>query len=250
MYSPVERTRVFEHIVAQIEQRILSGELRDGDHLGSERELSERFAASRTAVREALKTLAQKGLVDMRPGRGTVVIDGTSRAMHHSLRLMMRVGQAQNPSNLVEVREILEPEIAGLAAQRATDDDVTDLRAAVRLMDAALEDADAYIAADTDFHRTLAKATGNPLLLALMDSIVDPLSEQRKLIFSVPGGPERGQTPHKRLIEMIVRRDADGARACMREHMRQVRDDSARAVASDGRPTVDSPIAHTSVPNA
>jgi GntR family transcriptional repressor for pyruvate dehydrogenase complex len=90
MYDRIERTRVFEQIVAQIERRILSGELRHGDYLGSERELGEQFGASRTAVREALKTLAQRGLVDMRPGRGTMVIDGTSQAVRHSLHLMMR----------------------------------------------------------------------------------------------------------------------------------------------------------------
>lgn len=233
MYTPIARTKVFEQIVAQIEQRVLSGELRNGDHLGSERELAEQFGASRTAVREALKTLAQKGLVDMRPGRGTMVIDGTSRAMRHSLHLMMRVEQLHSPVNLVEVREILEPEIAALAAARATEGDIAALREAVAVMDRALDDADTYIAADNDFHRTLAGATRNPLILALTDSIVDLLSEQRKLIFSVEGGPQRGQAHHKGLLDMVARRDADGARERMRAHMRQVRDDTGRAVAPD-----------------
>jgi GntR family transcriptional repressor for pyruvate dehydrogenase complex len=234
MYTPIARTKVFEQIVAQIEQRVLSGELRDGDHLGSERELAERFGASRTAVREALKTLAQKGLVDMRPGRGTIVIDGTSRAMRHSLHLMMRVEHLHNPVNLVEVREILEPEIAALAAARATQEEIAALREAVALMDRALDDADTYIATDNDFHRTLAGATRNPLILALTDSIVGLLSEQRKLIFSVEGGPQRGQAHHKSLLDMVARRDADGARERMRAHMRQVRDDTGRASGRTG----------------
>jgi GntR family transcriptional repressor for pyruvate dehydrogenase complex len=229
MYTQIARTKVFEQIVAQIEQRVLSGELRDGDHLGSERELAEQFGASRTAVREALKTLAQKGLVDMRPGRGTIVIDGTSRAMRHSLHLMMRVEHLHNPVNLVEVREILEPGIAALAAARATEGDIAALREAVAVMDRALDDADTYIAADNDFHRALAGATQNPLILALTDSIVDLLSEQRKLIFSVEGGPQRGQAHHKGLLDVVARRDADGARERMRAHMRQVRDDTGRA---------------------
>src|SRR5215467_15621426 len=106
MYTPIQPSKIFEQIAQQIEQRILSGELRSGDRLPPERELAEQFHASRTAVREAMKSLAQKGLVDMRPGRGTVVIDGTSRAMRHSLGLMIRFGQAGSESNLVEVREI------------------------------------------------------------------------------------------------------------------------------------------------
>src|SRR5215831_1861530 len=122
MYTPIQSLKVFEQITIQIEQKILSGTLRSGDRLPTERELAEQFHASRTAVREAMKILAQKGLVDMRPGRGTVVIDETSQAMRHSLGLMIRVGQAGSESNLVEVREILEPEIAALAALRATDE--------------------------------------------------------------------------------------------------------------------------------
>src|SRR5579875_1857758 len=115
-YIPVHSNKVYEQIAMQIEQRILSGELREGERLPAERELASQSQASRTAVREAMKALAQKGLVDMKPGRGTLVIDGTSQAMKHSLGLMMRVGHASISQNLVEVREILEPEIAALAA--------------------------------------------------------------------------------------------------------------------------------------
>jgi GntR family transcriptional repressor for pyruvate dehydrogenase complex len=225
MYSPIQSNKIFEQIAEQIEKRILSGELRSGDRLPTERELSEQFHASRTAVREAMKTLAQRGLVDMRPGRGTIVIDGTSRAMRNSLDLMMRVGQAGSSANLVEVREIIEPEIAALAAARATDAEIAAMSEAVTVMDANLHEANAFIAADNDFHRALAKGTQNILILTLVDSIVDMLSEQRKQIFSVSGGPERGQVHHKRILDCVVRRDAEAAREAMRAHLQQVRDD-------------------------
>jgi GntR family transcriptional repressor for pyruvate dehydrogenase complex len=234
MYAPITRTKVFEQIVAQIEQRILSGELRHGDYLGSERELAEQFGASRTAVREALRTLAEKGLVDMRPGRGTMVVDGTSRAMRHSLHLMLHLGQVHNPVNLIEVREILEPEIAALAAMRATDEDLCALHAAVEAMDRSLGDASAYIIADNEFHRLLASSTRNPLILALVDSIVNLLSEQRQLVFSVEGGPQRGQEHHKRLLDAISRHDGAAARDGMRAHMEQVRTDTRRALVQEG----------------
>jgi GntR family transcriptional repressor for pyruvate dehydrogenase complex len=225
MYTPIRSNKVFEQIEQQIEQRILSGELRSGDRLPTERELAEQFHASRTAVREAMKSLAQKGLVDMRPGRGTIVIDGTSRAMRHSLGLMMRIGQAVNSSSLVEVREILEPEIAALAAVRATEEHVAAMQEAVAIMDANLNDADAYITADNDFHRALAEGTQNVLILALVDSIVDLLSEQRKHIFSVSGGPQRGQIHHKRVLETVIQHDPEAARQAMHAHLHQVRDD-------------------------
>lgn len=229
MYTPIRANRLYEQIAEQIEKLILRGELRSGDRLPTERELAERFQASRTAVREAMKLLAQKGLVDMRPGRGTMVIDGTSQAMRHSLGLMMRLGQAGSSVNLVEVREILEPEIAALAAARATEEHIATMREAVEIMDASLDDADAFIAADNDFHRALAKGSGNALILALVDSIVDLLSEQRKQIFTVDGGPERGQFHHKAILEAIVQHDPEAARRAMYAHLRQVREDVAKA---------------------
>jgi GntR family transcriptional repressor for pyruvate dehydrogenase complex len=225
MYTPIQSSKVFEQIVEQIEKRILSGELQSGDRLPTERELSEQFHVSRTAVREAMKTLAQRGLVDMRPGRGTIVIDGTSQAMRHSMGLMMKVGQAGSSESLVEIREIIEPEIAALAAVRATDEQITAMREAVKIMDIYIHETNAYIKADNDFHRALAAGTQNILILSLVDSIVDLLSEQRKLIFSTNGAPERGQIHHKRILDSVIRHDVEAAREAMRAHLQQVRED-------------------------
>ncbi len=224
-YTPIQSSKVFEQIAEQIEKRILSGELQSGDRLPTERELSEQFHASRTAVREAMKTLAQRGLVDMRPGRGTIVIDGTSQAMRHSMGLMIKVGRAGSSESLVEVREIIEPEIAALAAVRATDEQITAMREAVKVMDINIHETNAYIIADNDFHRALAAGTQNILILSLVDSIVDLLSEQRKLIFSTNGAPERGQIHHKRILDSVIRHDVEAAREAMRAHLQQVRED-------------------------
>jgi GntR family transcriptional repressor for pyruvate dehydrogenase complex len=233
MYTPIQSSKIYEQIAEQIEQLILNGELRSGDRLPTERELAEQFQASRTAVREAMKTLAQKGLVDMRPGRGTIVIDGTSKAMRLSLGLMMKVGQAGSSTNLVEVREILEPEIAALAAMRAGEEHITAMQESVTVMDASLDDANAYITADNNFHQALAKGTQNVLILALVDSIVYLLSEQRKQIFSVKGGPERGQVHHKRILEAVMNHDPQAARTAMYAHLRQVREDVKAATTSN-----------------
>lgn len=230
MYLPIQSSKVYERIAAQIEQRILNGELRSGDRLPTERELSEQFQASRTAVREAMKSLAQKGLIDMRPGRGTIVIDGTSQAVQHSLSLVLKLGQTDRTVNLVEVREILEPEIAALAAARATEEDILALRAAVAVMDSNMHNAAAFIAADNDFHQTLAKATQNVIILTLVNSIVALLSEQRKQIFTVSGGPEHGQMHHKLLLDAIIQHDCEAARTAMRSHLAQVRQDSTGGI--------------------
>src|SRR5258708_23367285 len=208
MYTPIQSLKVFERVAVQIEQRILDGELRSGDRLPTERELAELFQVSRTAVREALKILAQKGLVDMRPGRGTIVIDGSQEAMQHSIGLMMKLklGEVGGSDNLVEVREILEVEIAGLAAARATEAEIATLREAGETMDDHLNDADAFIAADNRFHETLAQATQNTLIFILVNSILNLLCEQRKQIFDVEGGLQRRQIHHKRILQTALSR--------------------------------------------
>ena len=226
MYRAIHAGRLYEQIVEQIEQRIVKGELRVGDQLPPERDLAEQFGVSRTAVREAVKTLCEMGLVKIQPGRGTFISDHTSRAVRHSLGLMVKIGRAEGSGNLAEVREILEPEIAARAAERATDENLAAMREAVAAMDSALNDADTFIEADLDFHLALAQATQNFLFPTLLDSIIDLLREDRTRIFLVNGGAARGQFHHKQILDAIIRRDADAARQAMRAHLEQIRQDT------------------------
>jgi len=229
VYKIVQSSRLYEQIVEQIEQSVQKGDLKPGDQLPAERELAEQFGVSRTAVREAVKALREKGLVEAYPGKGTFITSGSSNPMRQSLDRMMRSAQVDATSSLVEVREILEPEIAALAAVRATEENLNSLREAVAVMDAAKRDPDAYIEADLDFHLELAEAAANPLILSLIDSFVGVLREQRMRIFEVDGGPDRGQYHHKKILEAVEHQDAPGAREAMRAHLRQVREDSRSA---------------------
>ncbi len=226
VYKLVRTSRLYEQIVQQIEESIVNGSLKPGDQLPPERELAQRFGVSRTAVREAVKALREKGLVEAFSGRGTFITDGTTHAVRQSLDLMVKIGQAEGSNHLAEVRAILEPEIAALAATRIQESELATMREAVAVMDRSDRDPDAYIEADLDFHLALAEAADNPLILSLLDSIVGLLREQRLRIFNVPGGPERGQVHHKRILEAVERHDAQSAREAMRAHLVQVRDDS------------------------
>jgi GntR family transcriptional regulator, transcriptional repressor for pyruvate dehydrogenase complex len=226
MYLPIQTERLYQQIVEQIQGRIVAGELRVGDQLPSERELAEQFNVSRIAVREAVKALQEKGLVEIRPGIGTFIINGTPDVVRHSLGLLMMFGSAQGSSNLVEVREILEPEIAALAATRITQDQIIAMSEAVEIMETALDNVDVFVEADLDFHLALAQATQNPLIPILMDSIIVILREQRKRIALVNGGLERGQFHHKRILDSVIRHDPDAARQAMQLHLQQVRKDS------------------------
>lgn len=235
MYKTVQTSRLYELIVQQIEESILKGALKEGDQLPAERELAQLFGVSRTAVREAVKTLREKGLLEAYPGRGTFITNGTSQAIRQSLDLMIKIGQPEGSMHLAEVRAILEPEIAALAATRIEEQHLVMMRDAIEVMESALKDPDAYIEADLDFHLALAEAAANPLILSLLDSIVGLLREQRLRIFYVDGGPERGQFHHKRILEAVEKRDAENARTAMKAHLEQVREDSRSPESERGR---------------
>ena len=226
LYKLVRTSRLYEQIVQQIEESIVKGDLKPGDQLPAERDLAQRFGVSRTAVREAVKALREKGLVEAYSGRGTFITDGTTQAVRQSLDLMVKIGQPEGSTHLAEVRAILEPEIAALAAIRIQEPELSTMREAVTTMDRAFKDPEVYIEADLDFHLALAEGAANPLILSLLDSIVGLLREQRLRIFKVPGGPERGQIYHKRILDAVERHDSEKSREGMRAHLYQVLEDS------------------------
>ena len=233
MYLPIQTERLYEQIVDQIESRIVAGELKIGDQLPSERELADQFAVSRTAVREAIKALRQRGLVEIRPGRGTFITNGTTDSIRNSLGMLMKFGGKNGSMNLVEVREILEPEIAALAATRITDEFITAMQDAVKIMDdTGLDNVDVFVEADLDFHLALAEGTQNPFIPILMDSIIDLLREQRKRTGVTRGGLQRGQIHHKKILDAVTRRDPQLARQAMHDHLQQVREDSEASAAN------------------
>ncbi len=226
VYKVVRTSRLYEQIVRQIEESVLKGTLKPGDQLPAERELAQQLGVSRTAVREAVKALREKGLVEAYSGRGTFITDGTSHAARQSFDLMVKIGQQESSANLAELRLILEPGIAALAALRIEEEYLVAMRDAVAVMDRSLKDPAAYIEADLDFHLALAETVANPLILSLIDSIVGLLREQRIKIFNVEGGPQRGQVHHKRILEAMEQRNPEMARSAMSAHLEQVRQDS------------------------
>ena len=229
MYKVVRSSRLYEQIVQQVEESIQKGSLKTGDKLPPERELAQQFGVSRTAVREAVKALREKGFVEAYPGRGTFIMETSAHPIRLSLDRMVKAGQAEGSRYLTEVREMMEPEIAALAAERAEAEDLAAMHESFEVMERAKRDPDAFIEADLDFHLALAEAAANPIILSLIDSIVGLLREQRMGIFQVEGGPERGQYHHKKILDAVEHRDAAGAREAMKAHMRQVREDSRKA---------------------
>lgn len=225
MYKPIQTGRLYEQIVDQIEQQIVAGTLQTGDRLPPERDLATRFGVSRTAVREAVKALRQRGLLEVYPGRGTFVTNHSSQALHRSLGLAVRLEQSKGVSSLLELREMMEPTIASMAAERATEAQIDQLQNLIDEMDTVLTVPEAFIAADFNFHMVLAEATHNALLPTIMNSIVDLLQEQRSRIYKADGGQIRAQVHHRQILQAIENGNSDQAYAAMVAHLHQVRED-------------------------
>ncbi len=209
---------------------VADGTLSAGDQLPAERELANQFGVSRTAVREAVKALREKGLVEIRPGKGTYIADyalSASGMVRDSLAFMVRADDPTGSDELQQIRYLLEPGIASLAAEKATPEDLQILEELVEKMDSNLNNQEAFVQADLDFHLALAKATQNSLILVLIRPVIGLLRDQRMKIFETAGGPERGQFHHKRILETVSQGDRIAARLAMETHLQQVQDDSA-----------------------
>jgi GntR family transcriptional regulator, transcriptional repressor for pyruvate dehydrogenase complex len=164
------RERLYQEIVDQIQDQVVSGELRPGDRLPAERELAERFGVSRTAVREAIKSLAERGIIEVLVGRGTFVRSVPIEHVVESMLLLLRERRAAS-AHVDEVRALLDIEVARLAARHRTPEDVERLAAVLRTMAEVRHSERGVAEADASFFDELARATGNPVLDVLSRSV-------------------------------------------------------------------------------
>jgi GntR family transcriptional regulator, transcriptional repressor for pyruvate dehydrogenase complex len=231
-----DRRRLFEHVMHAIEQRILSGELRPNDPLPTERELAQQFNVSRTAVREAIKALEQAGLVTVRHGRGVAVATASHERVADSIARFLRVENSPMWA-LMELRSILETEIAALAAQRRTTDDLARLTALVDRMDQLVGAPTEYVESDLEFHRALVASAHNPLFDVVLDPFRSELRHSRDIGATVPNAPTRSIVIHRRILEAVRSADATQARREMNNHFHQLVDFLREAGAlADGSP--------------
>jgi len=207
-----------EAVHRELERRILGGELAGGERLPAEHALAEQFAVSRSVVREAVARLKAEGLVEARQGSGTFV--GKQRRV-----LNFGPVKREAPPELVQVlelRRIVEIEVAGLAAERRTQSDLNAIRASLEAMDRALALGESGAQADDAFHGTIAAAAKNPYLQRVVNFVSAQFSESRSLTWAPADDPrlrKRAQNEHHRLFDAIVARDAAAARRYAAAHL-------------------------------
>lgn len=210
---PVAKRResILDAVARRIEGLIRSGELRIGSRLPPEPKFAEMLGVSRSSLREALKGLMFLGLIKARPGYGTYVQSSLARVVSRHFQWMLLLHEIKY-LELYEVRKIVEPAVVGIAAKRATKEDLERMRDAIHGMKANIGHPEQYMAFEMAFHEEFAHASKNAALEALLRMMYGALSEGRRRTLPLIGSFDENFRRHERIFHFIARRDPAGAR--------------------------------------
>jgi GntR family transcriptional regulator, transcriptional repressor for pyruvate dehydrogenase complex len=219
----VHRQKLSDEIVRQLENLILNNELSVGDALPPERELALQLGVSRNILREAISTMVQKGLLEVRQGSGTFVASPTVELLRDSLSFFVRFNKS-GFADLLEARLGLEVQLAELAARRSTTEDCEMLVECLKELEVAVSDPERYIEEDILFHKTVAKAAKNEILLLMLDSIRGATRKNiRILVERHPKAVAEAMYYHHQIAWAIQEHLPEEARNAMRAHLESVR---------------------------
>lgn len=218
--KPITKSRLSEVAIEQIKELIISQKLEPGSKLPSERELVNQLKISRASVREALRMLEIMGLVEVKPGKG-VYSKGFTGDLFVPLSTWLSTHK-ETLHNHFEARLVLEPAAAGFAALRATEKDILKLQDALKTFNEKLagDDIIGLISADIRFHSLIGAATGNKTIKLLMDTITRFLFEGWKATLRVNGRPQKTVLEHGKILDAIIARNEQEARASMERHLK------------------------------
>lgn len=217
--SPVKRPRLSSEILARLQQGIRDGVLNVGDKLPSERELAESMGVSRNSVREAIRALEALGVIEVRHGDGTFIREpDVASLLGPYFDVLHEKGNFLK--EVLEFRRLLEPALARLAADRATDDDLQWLEAILDDHEGHIKRNKPVVDVDMAFHRAIAHAAHNSVIQSTFDLLSTTLQDFRYLWGE--GRPARSAEAHRAVFEAISGRDAEAAAKAMEEHIRGV----------------------------
>jgi len=215
----LQRDQLSSQVADQLEELIVARSLAAGEKLPAERELAEALGVSRSVVREALRTLAARGLVKVKPGCGTYVCRPSAEHAAAPFELLLKLQHDPDlVEHLFEVRRTIELDIAAKAALRAQADEIAHLRSLWQEM-RSTNDLDHYSELDVAFHLALARAAHNELYSVLLATVTRLLSETIRVALQTNRAFEQGVARHQQILEAIEARDPALARAAMLAHV-------------------------------
>jgi GntR family transcriptional repressor for pyruvate dehydrogenase complex len=227
VFTQVEREPTLpDKVTRLLLDRVMNGALPSGTKLPSERELADQLGVSRTVVREAVRMLQAKGVLDVRSGGGARVAELDASLVGEPMKLYIQASGAlggRGYDDLNEVRHTLEVRLAVLACAAATDDDLARLRSAHNAFVTGIGDVETASRFDVEFHRTIAEITHNRLYVVLLDALGDVLLDIRRSALRVPENVALAREQHEAILAAIVARDNDAAREAMHRHLEDSR---------------------------
>ena len=222
---PLQRDNLYKQVADRIQQLIISESLRPGDKLPGERELAERMGVSRTVVREAIRVLSVRGLVKTKSGCGSYVRALDASDVSAPMALFFKLKQSPTlVRDVYDLRRIIEVEAAGLAAARATEDDLETIQETIDAMSVGAKSVEQFVQLDLDFHMALAAATHNDLLSMFLYPLTDLWQEVIRISYQIPDAAQDALFYHRSVLERIRARDIDGAKRAMQAHIEHSRE--------------------------
>jgi len=217
---PVQRPRLYEQVVSQVEAWVVEHGLEVGDRLPPERELAAKLGVSRATVSQALVAMEVVGMVAVRHGDGVVLVEtpGSTKVVNALRR------HAQQLPEIIEAREALETKLAALAAERRTDSDIAAIDKALQFMERDIASGGRGVEGDERFHAAVTAAGHSTLLAKLMAEISDLIRETRIASLAQPSRPTDSLRGHRRIADAIRARDAGAAALAMQDHVAMVSD--------------------------
>ncbi|HSB29376.1 MAG TPA: FadR/GntR family transcriptional regulator [Pyrinomonadaceae bacterium] len=216
--QPVRSSQNTEQVVARVYELIKLDELKPGDRLPPERELAKQLGISRPSLRAGLSSLISMGVLQSRQGAGTFLVDGPPALDSEPLRLLAEL-HGFSYDHMFETRSVLEVGAAGLAAERATGDQLATMAEEITEMFAALKDPQLFLVHDIAFHRAVAAASGNPTLATLVEMVSAILYERRRETIERAHDFNEALELHRRVYRAIRSRNPEEAKEAMREHI-------------------------------
>ena len=227
MFSPVRTRHTFEEAAEQIADKVRAGELRSGDKLPPERDLAVTMEISRPTLREAVKVLVDAAVLEVRRGPGGGMFVASDVVPTELIRRRSELRRAE-VAQVLEARRIVEPGVAQLAAQRATEDDFAALERSIEAMREIVdrgyrpEDEDRFLQLDVQFHLAMARAAGNPMVETLIRTLFRQLEIARDMAMHLPTVPEWTIAIHERTLAALREGDEEDVAAVMDEHLGQL----------------------------
>lgn len=224
--EPIVRRKLSDEVFARLERMITSGELEPGDEMPSERDLMERFGVGRPAIREAMQSLAGKGLVVISHGERARVLQLTAKTIFDQVDLTAKIMLSQSSASLEylkSARIFFERGMARQAALEATPGDIIDLQSIIDRQRASLGDADAFIAADMEFHTRIARVSANPIFIAVSEAMLNWLKEYHTDMLIWTGKEKFTLVEHEEILHCLAANDADATEQAVMKHLERSR---------------------------